>query len=183
MHQGMWKPTNKWMCVRIKTIISQPLNHHQASHVAQWWRIHLPVKRRLKTQFSTPGLGRSPGEENVKPLPYSCLKNPMDRGAWRVTVHGDIKSRAWLSNWTHTHAIMIQKTNLPLLWINFFKKKITVACCGGSSCWECHIPLHAFFPWSVSECTNLLSESTQWKNYSSFAATNNHSLFRIWIVL
>ena len=123
MHQGMWKPTNKWMCVRIKTIISQPLNHHQASHVAQWWRIHLPVKRRLKTQFSTPGLGRSPGGENVKPLPYSCLKNPMDRGAWRVTVHGDIKSRAWLSNWTHTHAIMIQKTNLPLLWINFFKKK------------------------------------------------------------
>ena len=31
---------------------------------------------------STPGLGKSPGEENGKPLHYSCLENPMDRGAW-----------------------------------------------------------------------------------------------------
>ena len=31
---------------------------------------------------SIPGLGRSPGEENGNPLQYSCLENPMDRGAW-----------------------------------------------------------------------------------------------------
>ena len=31
---------------------------------------------------STPGLGRSPGEGNGNPLRYSCLENPMDRGAW-----------------------------------------------------------------------------------------------------
>ena len=31
---------------------------------------------------STPGSGRSPGEENGNPLQYSCLENPMDRGAW-----------------------------------------------------------------------------------------------------
>ena len=31
---------------------------------------------------SIPGLGRSPGEENDNPLQYSCLENPMDRGAW-----------------------------------------------------------------------------------------------------
>ena len=31
-----------------------------------------------------PGLGRSPGEENVNPLPYSCLENPMDREAWKA---------------------------------------------------------------------------------------------------
>ena len=31
---------------------------------------------------STPELGKSPGEENGKPLHYSCLENPMDRGAW-----------------------------------------------------------------------------------------------------
>ena len=30
----------------------------------------------------TPGLGRSPGVENGNPLKYSCLENPMDRGAW-----------------------------------------------------------------------------------------------------
>jgi len=34
-----------------------------------------------------PGSGRSPGEGNGYPLQYSCLENPMDRGAWRVTVH------------------------------------------------------------------------------------------------
>ena len=37
---------------------------------------------------SVPGLGRSPGEGNGDPLQYSCLENPMDRGAWWATVHG-----------------------------------------------------------------------------------------------
>ena len=37
---------------------------------------------------SIPGSGRSPGEGNGNPLQYSCLKNPMDRGAWRTIVHG-----------------------------------------------------------------------------------------------
>ena len=34
---------------------------------------------------SIPGLGRSPGEENSNPLQYSCLENPMNRGAWQAT--------------------------------------------------------------------------------------------------
>ena len=33
---------------------------------------------------SSPGLGRFPGEGNGKPLQYSCLENPMDRGAWQA---------------------------------------------------------------------------------------------------
>ena len=37
------------------------------------------------------GLGRSPGEGNNNPLQYSCLENPMNRGAWRATVHGVAK--------------------------------------------------------------------------------------------
>ena len=37
---------------------------------------------------SIPGLGRSSGEGNGNPLQYSCLGNPMDRGAWWATVHG-----------------------------------------------------------------------------------------------
>ena len=37
---------------------------------------------------SIPGSGRSPGEGNGNPLQYSCLRNPMDRGAWWATVHG-----------------------------------------------------------------------------------------------
>ena len=35
-----------------------------------------------------PGWGRSPGEGNSNPLQYSCLENPMDRGAWKATIHG-----------------------------------------------------------------------------------------------
>ena len=38
-----------------------------------------------------PGLGRCPGKENGNPLQCSCLGNPMDRGAWQVTVHGVTK--------------------------------------------------------------------------------------------
>ena len=37
---------------------------------------------------SIPGLGRSPGEGNDNPLQYSCLENPMDKGAWQATVYG-----------------------------------------------------------------------------------------------
>ena len=39
-----------------------------------------------------PGLEKSPGEGNGDPLQYSCLENPMDRGAWRAPVHGVAKS-------------------------------------------------------------------------------------------
>ena len=51
---------------------------------------------------SIPGSGRSPGEGNGNPLQYSCLGNPMDRGAWRATVHGVAKSWTRLSN-LHFH--------------------------------------------------------------------------------
>ena len=40
-----------------------------------------------------PGLGKSPGEGNDYPLQYSCLKNPMKRGALRATVHEVTKSQ------------------------------------------------------------------------------------------
>ena len=40
-----------------------------------------------------PGVRRSPGEGNDNPLQYSCLENSLDRGAWRVTVHGATKSQ------------------------------------------------------------------------------------------
>ena len=42
-----------------------------------------------------PGSGRSPGGGHGNPLQYSCLENPVDRGAWRDTVHGvaDVKQQ------------------------------------------------------------------------------------------
>ena len=44
-----------------------------------------------------PGLGRFPGGGKGTPLQYSCLENPMDRGAWQATVHGVAKSRTRLN--------------------------------------------------------------------------------------
>ena len=40
----------------------------------------------IKDVGSIPGSGRSPGEGNGNPLQYSCLENPMERGAWQATV-------------------------------------------------------------------------------------------------
>ena len=42
---------------------------------------------------SIPGWGRFPGERNGNPLQYSCLENPIDRGAWRAIVHGVARVR------------------------------------------------------------------------------------------
>ena len=60
--------------------------------------------RHLRNGGSVPGLGRTPGEGNSNPLHYSCLENPMDRGAWWVTVHRVTKSQAQLSDWARMHA-------------------------------------------------------------------------------
>ena len=49
---------------------------------------------------SIPESGRSPGEGNGNLLQYSCLENPMDRGAWKAAVHGVAKSQTRLSNFT-----------------------------------------------------------------------------------
>ena len=56
---------------------------------------------------SIPGLGRSPGERNGNPLQYSCLENPMDRGAWWATVHGVAKSQTQLSHFHFLFTIKI----------------------------------------------------------------------------
>ena len=40
-----------------------------------------------------PGSGRCPGGRNGNPLPYSCLKSPLDKGAWQAAVHGVAESQ------------------------------------------------------------------------------------------
>ena len=49
-----------------------------------------------------PKLERCPGEGNGNPLQDSCLENPMDRGAWRTTVLGVVKSQTPLRDWAQT---------------------------------------------------------------------------------
>ena len=50
----------------------------------------------IRDAGSIPGLGRFPGEGHGNLLQYSCLENPMDRGAWWATVHGVAKSQTRL---------------------------------------------------------------------------------------
>ena len=59
----------------------------------------------IRDAGSIPGSGRSPEVGSGNPLQYSCLENPMDRGAWQATVHGVTKSRTRLSNLAHMHLV------------------------------------------------------------------------------
>ena len=47
----------------------------------------------IRDASSIPGSGRCPGEGNDNLLQYSCLENPMNRGAWQATVHGVSKNQ------------------------------------------------------------------------------------------
>ena len=64
-------------------------NHslYGASQVALMVKTHLPQQTRRDTG-SIPGFGRSSGGGHGNQLQYSCLENPMDRGAWWARVHG-----------------------------------------------------------------------------------------------
>ena len=70
---------------------------------------------------SIPGLGRSPVEGHCNPFQYSCLENPMDRGALQATVHRVTQSQTRLKQLrTHTHSInkmwFISKDDDPRAW-------------------------------------------------------------------
>ena len=68
-----------------------------------------------KDMGSIPRSGRCPGVGNGNQLPYSCLENPTDRGAWWATVHGVAKSQIQLSKSVcarmHTHSLSLSHTH------------------------------------------------------------------------
>ena len=82
---------------------SRTFGRCQASLVAQRLK-HLPPMREILC--SIPGLGRSPGEENGNPLQYSCLENPMGRGAW----YGSLQSTG-LQRVGHNWATSLSRSN------------------------------------------------------------------------
>ena len=65
--------------------------------MAQWVK-NLCNAGDTRDMGSIPGLGRFPGGGNGNPLQYSCLENPMDRGAWWVPVHVVAKSQPQLND-------------------------------------------------------------------------------------
>ena len=80
-----------------------------------------------------PGSGRTPGEGNGNPLQYSCLENPMDRGAWWATVH-------WVAKSQMTERLTLSLTFYfvldPILF--YFFKNFTFS-----------VPFPYHFPWII----------------------------------
>ena len=76
---------------------------------------------------STPGLGPSPGEGDGNTLQYSCLENPMGRGAWWASVHGVTERWTQLGD-THTH--------ITISWLQLL--------CSKFWSWELWVPLTLF---------------------------------------
>ena len=74
---------------------------------------NLPVNAEdIRNASLIPGLKRSPGEGNSKPLQYSCLENSMDRGAWWATVHRVAKIQTQLSHLGHICAHTHKHTHI-----------------------------------------------------------------------
>ena len=102
---------NPWTedLARLQSMGSQRIRYDWAtniftfiSQVAQVVKNPSAKAGNIRDTGSIPESGRSPGEGCGKPLLYSCLENPMNRGAWRATVHEVAKSRMWLSDY-HFH--------------------------------------------------------------------------------
>ena len=91
---------------------------------------------------SIPGWERSPGEGNGNPLPYSCLENPMDRGAWWATVHvvarvgHNLVTKPPPCTYMYTHKIRVhaycfvsgQKTDFSSWYFTVFSKLQNILC-------------------------------------------------------
>ena len=78
------------------------------------------------------------GERNGNPLQYSCLENPMDRGAWGVIVHGSTKSWTRLSDWlTYTERIWRDSTVVSIYILLMTKEVIY--------CLVLYLPLTSLF--------------------------------------
>ena len=100
------------------------------SLVAQWYRLCLPIQ---ETWVQSLGWKRSPGEGNDNLFQYSCLENPLDTGAWWVTVHRVAKSQTWLSK-QHQYTITIILETFPkeLNWGIIFNSSAFTVCCAQS---------------------------------------------------
>ena len=105
----------EWIAVSFSKGSPQPRDQTQVSLIAgrcftSWATREAPVIKNpppnagdARDTGLIPGSGRSPGEGNGNPLPYSCRENPMDRGAWWTMVHRVAKS--WtLLKWLSAHA-------------------------------------------------------------------------------
>ena len=95
-----WKPwklvqdskKNVWLLLALEAYSLWISQKRMASQVAQMVK-NPPTNAADLTLI--PGSGTSPGERNSNPFQYSCLQNPMKRGAWQARGHGITKSQKW----------------------------------------------------------------------------------------
>ena len=87
----------------------------------------------MRDKGPIPGLGGSPGGGHGNPLLYSCLENPMDRGAWRAAVHGVAKSRNDLET-LHTYWIDFTDFLFEVLNITDTKCFLSSSASGAYTC-------------------------------------------------
>ena len=95
------------LCLQVDSSpLSFPEKPESSSQVALVVKNLIANAGDIRDVGSIPGLGSFPAEGNSNPLQYSCLENPMDRGAWRTTVHRVAKSQTqlkWLTSHAPTH--------------------------------------------------------------------------------
>ena len=97
---GLEKLTRQEMAYEVRAVL------FIASLMAQWVK-NLPAMQETGNADSIPGSGRSSRGGNGNPLQYSCLGNPMDRGARQAIVHGVAKNQTQLSTHTYIHRYML----------------------------------------------------------------------------
>ena len=119
---------------------------------------------------SIPELGRSPGVGNGNPLRYSCLENPMNRGAWRA--RGVAKSRIRLSDWAcmHDHFVFffVCRIWLDAWWCSGRLVSHFPAVLSENSCFPIHSPPRGKFSMALVWQKDNLIQNTKRKVIGTF---------------
>ena len=111
-HKSLWlcgfQKTGKFLEIGVQDHLTSLMRNihvikkQQNRALNNWWFKIKAFACNAGDPGSIPGLGRTPGEGNGNPLQYSCLENPMDRGAWWAPVHGISMSGTRLRGFTFT---------------------------------------------------------------------------------
>ena len=100
---------NSFIRIMFEQRLFSKMDRGKASQVALAVRNLSANAGDIRDAGSIPGTGRSPKGGHDTLLQYSCLENPMDKGAWWATVHRVAKSWTWLSDWTEWNKNMFKK--------------------------------------------------------------------------
>ena len=129
-----------------------------------WWLRWYRSACNVGDLISIPEPGRSSGEGNGYPFQYSCLENPMERGAWQATIHGFAKSWAWVTNtFTSLHVVFYIPCVIENLYSDILMKCLVYVCV-----YACSVVSDSFWPSGLTvACQALLSMEFSRQEYWS----------------